>query len=144
MPYLTEQGYTDRFGVEELEQVLATDETVTFAQALIDAQSIVDGYLAAVPNRVFAVPLAGAIPVRIAELTADLLRYEIHAKKVTHEIKRRRNEAIDFLKDMVKGLTAIPELLPDAGAVAPLGGTLETFSEPRVFTSCSLRDYVGR
>ena len=41
---------------------------------------------------------SGTIPVRIAEVTADLLRYEIHAKKVTHEIKRRRNEAILALR----------------------------------------------
>lgn len=139
MPYLTEDGYKERFGAEELEQVLASDDTVTLDRAIADAESIVDSYLAAVPGRVFVVPLAGTIPRRIAELTADLARYEIHAKKVTHEQKRRRNEAIAFLENLVKGLVAIPDLLPEGAT-----GTMELIAEERVFDACSLRGYVGR
>lgn len=143
MPYLTEDGYKERFGAEELEQVLATDASITLERAIADAESIVNGYLAAVPDRVFAVPLAGTVPSRIEELTADLARYEIHAKKVTHEIKRRRNEAIRFLQDLVKGLVAVPELLPDGGAVPePISG-MTVDAADRVFTACSLRGYVG-
>lgn len=144
MPYLTEDGYKERFGADELEQVLATDETVTLAAAIADAESIVNGYLAAVPDRVFAVPLASTVPSRIVELTADLARYEIHAKKVTHEIKRRRDQAIAFLENLVKGLVAIPELLPDGGAVPePISG-MTVDAADRVFTACSLRGFVGR
>lgn len=139
MPYLTEDGYKERFGAEELEQVLASDDTITLARAIADAESIVDGYLAAVPGRVFAVPLAGTVPRRIEELTADLARYEIHAKKVTHEQKRRRNEAIAFLENLVKGLVAIVDLIPEG----PTAGTIEVIAEERVFSSCSLRGYVG-
>ena len=139
MPYLTEDGYKERFGAEELEQVLASDDTITLARAIADAESIVDGYLAAVPGRVFAVPLSGTAPRRIEELTADLARYEIHAKKVTHEQKRRRNEAIAFLENLVKGLVAIVDLIPEG----PTAGTLEVIAEERVFSSCSLRGYVG-
>lgn len=144
MAYLTEDGYKERFGADELDQVLSTDATLTLARAIADAESIVNGYLAAVPNRVFVVPLPGAVPSRIEELTADLARYEIHAKKVTHEIKRRRNEAIAFLENLVKGLTAIPELLPDGGAVPPLTSGMDVSAAPRVFDACSLRGYVGR
>lgn len=144
MPYLTEDGYKARFGAEELEQVLATDETITLAAAIADAESIVNGYLAAVPDRVFVVPLASTVPARIEELTADLARYEIHAKKVTHEIKRRRDQAIAFLENLVKGLVAIPELLPDGGAVPePISG-ITIDAADRVFTACSLRGFVGR
>lgn len=144
MPYLTEDGYKARFGAEELEQVLATDETITLAAAIADAESIVNGYLAAVPDRVFAVPLASSVPSRIEELTADLARYEIHAKKVTHEIKRRRDQAIAFLENLVKGLVAIPELLPGGGAVPELISGITVDAADRVFTACNLRGYVGR
>ncbi len=144
MPYLDQAGYEKRFGAEELEQVLATDETLDLATAIADAESIVNGYLAAVPDRVFVVPLAVAIPSRITELTADLARYELHAKKVTHEIKRRREQAIAFLENLVKGLVAIPELLPGGGQVPDVIGAMDVAAEPRVFDTCSLRQYVGR
>lgn len=144
MAYLDQAGYEARFGAEELEQVLATDETLTLEAAIADAESIVNGYLAAVPDRVFTVPLAGAIPSRISELTADLARYEIHAKKVTEEIKARREYAIAFLENLVKGLVAIPELLPDGGQPAPIVGAMTVDAAPRIFDHCSLRNYVGR
>ena len=144
MPYLDQAGYEKRFGAEELEQVLATDDSLTLDVAIADAESIINGYLAAVPDRVFVVPLAGAIPSRITELTADLARYEIHAKKVTHEIKRRRDQAIAFLENMVKGLVAIPELLPGGGAIPDVIGAMDVDAAPRVFDTCSLREYVGR
>jgi len=144
MPYLDQAGYEKRFGAEELEQVLATDETLDLAVAIADAESIVNGYLAAVPDRVFVVPLVGTIPSRITELTADLARYEIHAKKVTHEIKRRRDQAIAFLENLVKGLVAIPELLPDGGQPVPVTGAMDVTAAPRVFDTCSLREFVGR
>lgn len=143
MPYLTQEQYIARFGQEELDQVLATDDTLDLEAAIADAEAIVNGYLVMVPDRAFAVPLPGSVPSRIVELTADLTRYEIHAKKVTHEIKRRRNEAIEFLADMVKGLVGIPELLPGGGAVEVSGGAA-AIAECPVFTSCSLRGYVGR
>lgn len=143
MPYLDQTGYEERFGAAELEQVLSTDDSLTLARAIADAQSIVDGYLAAVPARAFAVPLVST-PARISEITADLTRYELHAKKVTHEIKRRREQAIAFLEALVAGKQAIPELLPDAGAPATLVSGAEAFAEPRVFTTDSLTGYLGR
>lgn len=143
MAYLDQDGYVKRFGAEELEQVLATDDTLDLAVAIADAESIVNGYLAAVPDRAYVVPLVVATPARITELTADLARYEIHAKKVTHEIKRRREQAIAFLENMVKGLVAIPELLPGGGQIPDNEGGLDVTAAPRVFDTCSLREYVG-
>lgn len=144
MPYLDEDGYSARFGSEELPQVEAGSPGITIDQAIADASSIVDSYLAVIPNRTFAIPLVGATPPRIAELVADLARYEIHSRKVTHEIKRRREQAIEWLQALAKGLVAIPELLPDAGAVPTTGlGAVHVADEP-IFTRCTLREYVGR
>lgn len=142
MPYLSETAYRERFGAEELEHALATDAALSFDRAAADAQAIVDSYLAAVSDRAYAVPLVGTTPPRILEITADLARYELHSKKVTHEMKRRRNEAIAFLEALVAGTVAVPELLRDGGAVAATSG-LEVFAEPRVFTTDSLRGYLG-
>lgn len=140
MAYLDQPGYEARFGTAEAAQVIESAEGATLAMAIADAESIVDSYLVAIPNRTFAVPLQGTTPPRIVEITADLARYEIHAKKVTYEIKRRRNQAIAFLENLVKGLQAIPELAP----VLPVEGGMDVTAEPRVFTSCTLRGYVGR
>lgn len=144
MPYLTEDDYKGRFGAEELEQLLAADPLLTFARALSDAQSVVDGYLVAVPGRTFAVPVAAPVPPRLVELTADLVRYELHTKKATFEIRRRRDQAIEFLQDMVAGKAAIPELTPGAGAVLTLAGGMDVTTSARVFTADGLNGYVGR
>ena len=145
MPYLDAAGYTARFGSEELPQVVSSSPGATIDQAIEDASSIIDGYLAAVPGRTYAVPIAGTIPKRIAELCADLARYEIHARKVTFEIKRRREQAIAWLEAMVKGLVVIPELLPDAGAVpVEISGAMTATGCPQVFTCDVIKDYVGR
>lgn len=143
MGYLTTQEYDERFGAEERAEVLATDPSLTLEAAIRDAESIVDSYLAAVPNRTYSVPLVVGVPSRIVELTADLARYEIHAKKVTHEIKRRRDQAIEFLRDLVKGLAVIPDLSPGGGDPVDTGGAT-AIAEPRVFDSCTLRGYLGR
>lgn len=144
MPYLTPAQYNARFGEEELAELALSMPGQTVADAIADAESIVDGYLAAVPGRTFVVPLAlPAVPRRITELTADLARYELHAKKVTHEIKRRRDQAIAFLEGMVKGLVAIPELLPMAGQPEEIIGGLTADGCERVFTCETLRGYVG-
>lgn len=138
MAYLQEADYTARFGSDELEQVLASGDGTTLAAAIADAEAIVDGYLAAIPNRTFAVPLQGTPPPRIVEITADLARYEIHVKKVTHEIKRRRNQAIDFLEKMARGIVAIPGLIDPNFA-----GGIDLTSEARVFDAATLAGYVG-
>lgn len=144
MPYLTPAQYNARFGEEELAELALSMPGQTVADAIADAESIVDGYLAAVPGRTFVVPLAlTAVPRRITELTADLARYELHAKKVTHEIKRRRDQAIAFLEGMVKGLVAIPELLPMAGQPEEVVGGMTVDGCERVFTCETLRGYVG-
>lgn len=143
MAYLGQAAYEARFGAAELGQVLQQDDERTFDVAVADAEAIVNGYLAAVPNRTFAVPLTGTVPPRIVEITADLARYELFVQKATHEIKRRRAQAIEFLENMVKGLVAVPELLPEAGAV-PVAGGAEAFAAERVFDACSLSGYVGR
>lgn len=138
--YLTEGGYTERFGSEELAQVLASNPGATFVRAEADARSIVDGYLAAVIGRGFAVPLAlDPIPPRIEEITADLARYELHSKKVTHEIKRRRDQAIAFLEGFVAGKMAIVELLPAATTSAEAGAAF--IANERTFTADTLAGY---
>lgn len=143
MAYFTRDQYIERFGSNELNEVLSSETGTTLEAAIADAESIVNGYLAAVPRRAYVVPLAGAIPVRVTEITADLARYEVHAKQVTFEIKRRRAQAIKFLEDLVKGLVAIPELLPPDPLPVNQGG-IAIVTEERVFTACTLSGYVGR
>jgi phage gp36-like protein len=143
MPYLDEAGYVARFGADELAQVQATDATIEFDVALADAEAIVDSYLAAVPSRSWAVPLVvDPIPRRIVEITADLVRYELHAKAPTEEIKRRRRQGLAFLEQLVAGKVAIVELVT-IPTEAPAGSGILVESEPRVFDSTTLAGYLG-
>lgn len=139
--YITEADYTARFGTDELEQVMQSGTAIAFDKHVDDASAIVDSYLAAMKDRAFVIPLV-LIPKRIIEVTADLTRYEIHAKQPTKEITERRKQAMAFLTLLVKGSVALPELLaplPDPFA----SGSISVDADERVFTSDSLRGYAG-
>lgn len=143
MPYLDATGYAERFGEDELEEVIASSPPATLERAVADASSIVDSYLVMTPNRAFAVPLVSAtVPARIVEIVADLARYEIHAKAATNEMKRRRNQAIEFLEALVAGKLGIPELLPPGEPVYDGGAVF--CAEERVFTTETLAEYLPR
>ena len=144
MAYVDEAGYAQRYTQRELDQVLATngDASLAFVRAVDDASETVDSYLAAIPGRTFALPLT-VPPARIVGVTADLARYELWAQRASEEVRNRRDQAIDYLKDLVKGdavLIVDTELPEDP---KPPVGRVGYRSNCRTFTDRSLAPYVG-
>jgi phage gp36-like protein len=139
--YAPEVEFEKRFGAEELEQALATNGGLTYDSAAADADALIDSYLAAIPGRTFLVPLT-VPPARVIGLAADLTRYELWANRASEEIRNRRDQAIEFLKDLVAGRAVL--LLEDPEIVVPeanVGVAMRT--NCRVFTDTSLAPFVG-
>lgn len=139
--YCDEDSFTKRFGQEELDQVTMTNGGLTYESAAEDADAIVDSYLAAIPGRAFPLPLT-APPARIVGVAADLTRYELWANRASEEILKRRDQAIEYLKDLVAGRAVL--LLGEEVTVTPpsLAGRLGYASAGRVFTARSLSGFV--
>lgn len=104
MPYLTEENYSARYGSRELEQLKQTGGPggLSVDAAFADASETVDSYLAAIKGRAFSIPLS-VPPARIVGVTADIARHELWAQRASEEVRRRYEDAIAYLKDLVRG-----------------------------------------
>lgn len=148
MAYVDEQGYAQRFTQRELDQLKATGVqagavALSFDRAVADASELVDSYLAAIPGRTFELPLT-VPPAKIVGVTADLARYELWAQRASQEVKDRRDQAVEFLKDLVAGRAVLNvEATTPADPVRSPIGRVGYRAAPRVFTGCSLAGYVG-
>lgn len=140
--YCTEATFAARFGQEELDQVTATNGGLDYADAAAAADALVDSYLAAIPGRTFPLPLTTA-PARVVGVAADLVRFELWANRSSEEVRNRRDQAVEWLKDLVAGKAAL--LLADVPEPEPQGlrGRLGYASADRVFTADTLRGFVG-
>ena len=142
MSYIDEAGYAARFTQRELDQFAATGGGLSFADAEQDAAELIDSYLAAIPNRTFAVPLE-VPPARIVGIAADLTRYQLWALRASDEVRKRRDEALEYLKDLVAGKATLlvdADMPEDPKAMADRVGFA---AAPRVFTGRSLARFVG-
>lgn len=142
--YIDSAGYAQRFTQRELDQVLASngDGSLAFARAAEDASETIDSYLAAIPGRTFPVPLP-APPARIVGVAADLARYELWAQRASEEVRARRDQAIEYLKDLVRGdaVLLVQAITPEAPANP--AGRVGYRTNGRVFTDRSLASFVG-
>lgn len=124
MPYVTQQQLIDRFGSEELIQL--TDranagaiDTAVLNQAIADAGAEIDGYLA---GR-YQLPLATA-PSILALYCGDIARYRLYDDAARDEVRKRYDDAIEFLKLVAKGTVRLGADEPAAtgGAQMETGG----------------------
>lgn len=140
--YCDEAGFVKRFGQDELDQATMTNGGLDYDSAAEDADAIVDSYLAAIPGRTFPLPLT-APPARIVGVAADLARYELWANRASEEIRNRRDQAVDYLKDLVAGRALLLLDVETVADPAKLSDRLAYASAPRVFTGCSLSGFVA-
>lgn len=144
MAYVEEVGYAQRFTQRELDQVLATngDASLAFARAAEDASETIDSYLAAIPGRTFPLPLT-VPPAKIVGVAADLTRYELWAQRASEEVRARRDQAIEYLKDLVRGDAMLVIDTAPADEPNPPVGRVGYRSNCRTFTSRTLAPFVG-
>ncbi len=108
------------------EQSAASAALAVIAQALTDAASTIDGYLAGRQS----VPLASP-PVVIKRLACDMARYFIYDDQVTEVIQKRHDAALAFFREVAAGRVSLGA---DLGAAAqPSGGSVEMVTDATAF-----------
>lgn len=89
-------GDTSGYTADELAAVAKA--VATAEQALLDADNVINGYLA----KRYTVPVTNALPA-LQRFACDIARYFIYEDQVTETIETRYNAAIKFLRDVAKG-----------------------------------------
>lgn len=122
-PYLSAQAFVERIGLDEA--IMLTDtigsgriEVQRLANALNDAQSEAEGYLAAK----YEMPLS-PVPALVTTIVFDLVVARLWGKELPAAVKDRRDEALRKLRDISKGtlvLTGSATLAPATSNPAPV------------------------
>lgn len=103
MEYATQQDMVDRFGSDELinltdRQHTGAIDSEVVSQALLDANSEIDAYLA---SR-YELPLASA-PQSLVRIACDIARYRLYDEQATETVSDRYKAAVRFLDAVAKG-----------------------------------------
>ena len=103
--YATRAELTTRFGAEELIQLTdrtnippTTIDDDVIAEATGDANSVVDGYLAAK----YALPLSD-VPASVVKAACDIARAYLHGDHASELIVKAREQAVAWLRDVATG-----------------------------------------
>lgn len=102
---------------------------VVLGQAIADAESAIDGYLA---SR-YATPLATP-PAVVKRLACDIARYYLYDDHATEAVTKRYDAAIAFFRDVSAGKVTLGPEAQSEGSGAAGGGTVEMVSGGRVFS----------
>lgn len=104
--YATLQDMQSRFGVDLLRVAVipgtATLDEAVITQALADASSLIDGYLA---GR-YPLPLAH-VPTALVPICCDIARHRLYGEQAPEQIGKRYEAAIAFLKSVGRGELAL-------------------------------------
>jgi phage gp36-like protein len=141
--YASIADYVERFGIEET--IRLTDERRAgvvdrkrLMAALVNASAICDLHLA----RRYGVPVAPVPPI-LTGWACDLARRRLHSVSASEEVVAAFDAAIAMLRDVAKGVTAIPNAAETGGLVAT-GGSSDAplvSADDRLFTAETLKGY---
>lgn len=127
MSYATRTDLEERYGATELTQRESMLATGAVAQALADADALIDGYLA----RRYKTPL-DAPPSNLPRIACQLARYLILGNAADERARADYEDALAWLKDVAAGRVTLP--CPPASAAAAPAATVELVSSERVFS----------
>ena len=135
--YVDIAGFVARAGLDRT--IRLTDEfgrgaidAERLERALLDAQSLVDSYLATK----YAVPLAAPLPDPIVTLTYDLAIARLHAEELPPQIERREEAAKKLLADLASGRAALT--IPAVATPTPAAPVLVQTGQ-RIFSRESMK-----
>lgn len=102
-------------------------------QALDEATSEIDSYI----SKIYATPIEAPVPDLIVAFCCDIARYRLYSDKPLPIVSARYTEAINWLKNISKGLAVLP-----IKAILPLDSTLYAVkARSQVFTDTMLSKY---
>lgn len=92
--YATEANLVARFGgeIDELKSMHASASTAV-QDALQDATEEINGYI----GGRYALPLPN-VPSNLERMACDIARYRLYFKRSTEEVRKRYEDAVNFLK----------------------------------------------
>jgi phage gp36-like protein len=127
--YATREELTKRFGseIEQLESMHPSSNTAV-QDAIQDASEEIDSYLAAK----YTLPLPST-PNNLKRLACDIARYRLYFQQPTEEVRKRYEDAKEFLKGVRDGKNVLAildnqnqvteEKPVNAPATMPIGST---------------------
>ncbi|WP_226781839.1 gp436 family protein [Oceaniglobus trochenteri] len=138
MPYATLTDLTERAGEREILQIADRDgddvaDADVIAAALEDADHEIDGYIGAK----YTLPLAST-PKLLVTWAVSIARYRLHSDGAPEHVEADYKFAIAALKDVARGLIAIPDA---SGAEPATTGEHFSSSPAQVFTDQALRGW---
>lgn len=141
MPYATLDDLIERAGDAEIRQIAdrnrdGTPDPEVIAAAIQDAANLIDGYVGAK----YALPLP-SVPALVGTWAVSIARYVLHRNKAPDHVKKDYDDATAALKDVARGLIALP-VDPGETPPAETGGTVMAEHPPQVFTPGKLRGWV--
>lgn len=137
MTYATLDDMTERAGLAELRQIADRDRDGTpdpdvVAAALQDADDVIDGYL----GTRYGLPLA-SVPPQLRPWAVSIARYVLHRNGAPDHVAQDYKDAIAALKDVSRGLIALPVAVGET-APSPVTGQTMAAHPPQVFTPAKL------
>ena len=141
MPYATTQDVLSRYPQQRMAELTHQDaekvERKRITVALEDASSEIDGYV----GKVYALPLASPPPV-LKRIAVDIAVYRLMSllpKESVEDARRRYEDAIKWLKDLVDGLVELEGIADISGGNNSVSYTAPT----RVFDANGLKGYLS-
>lgn len=140
MPYASETNLIERCSETELRLIADRDkdgfsDPEVTAAALVDADNRINGYVGAK----YHLPLQ-SVPSNVVTWAVSIARYTLHRNGAPKHVKDDYEDAIAALKDVARGLIALPvtegETAPDSAS-----GTVMASHPPTVFTRIKLRGW---
>ena len=140
MTYATLADLIERAGETEIRQIADRDrdgepDPEVIAAALSDADNTVNGYVGVK----YQLPLP-AVPELVVTWSVSIARYVLHRNGAPEHVAQDYKDAISALKDVSRGLIALPVAEGEAGPVAQTG-IIMAEHPPQVFTRKKMRGW---
>jgi phage gp36-like protein len=146
--YASVDQFILRFGLQESLELTSLEDpcsssinTAQLSAALMDASSLIDGYIQA---RVTLPLVPAAMPISLVWACCDIARYHLDRNRTREEVRLRYEDRIAWLKDVSKGLVNLgfdTQVPPRSATAAP--DLVYSAGRERIFTGDLLNQYAA-
>lgn len=142
MGYCTLAELTDRFGETLLIDLSHRDgarpaapDAALFARVIADADALIDSYL----KGRYQLPIAGAVPPVLTDLSLAISIYKAHASVVAEKFRKDFEDALKTLKDIASGAARLDVAGAEPAASGASGARITDRERP--FTEDNLKGW---
>lgn len=143
MTYATQAQLTDLYGAQRLieltdraEPAAGAIDTEVLSQALVDADALIDSYVAAR----YVVPVDPA-PAVLTRKAAEIAYYNLHIEAAPDAVRDSYRDAIKWLQAIASGNAVLPAASGQAAGPAAASDTVNVSGPDRVFSRTDLAGF---